>query len=470
MSSSLGALVPLAGPSSRSEGLFVVTLEAPRGLAARFLEVELPIPGGEATVYFSGDPIAGPGVEPARRAADLSSYVGRGAAWRTVGVGPARFRDARSALEQLFSEISLPETIRPFVRVFGGGAFTPERDSQGEWESFGDACFVLPRLLYVDGPERAFVLIFQGPGAENASDRALRVARDVIAEGPSEIDAPNEKVVEVLERVDSSGPSAWRELIARAKAGIREQAFDKVVLARHLELELNVRPELAALIGRLERWAPRSRRFALRWGECSFVGATPERLVRLEGSTVESEALAGTIRKGPEDAGQRLQKSAKDRAEHRYVVEALVDALTPLTETLEYTKEPELRELRHLYHLSTQVRGVLRERTHVLDLVERLHPTPAVGGSPRAQAQSFIEAHEPTPRGWYASPFGWVDCRGDGEFVVALRSALVSGARVHLFAGAGIVGDSDADSEFQETELKLEGMLGALGLEQGDAP
>ncbi len=146
------------------------------------------------------------------------------------------------------------------------------------------------------------------------------------------------------------------------------------------------------------------------------------------------------------------------------MVRAIVEALAPLCESLDHPDEPRIQRLRHVVHLQTPFVGRLREPTHVLELVRRLHPTPAVGGWPAAPALRWIAREEPGSRGWYAGPVGWFDARGDGEFGVALRSGLLRRGEAHLYAGAGIVRGSDAEAEFDETEVKLRTMLDALGI------
>jgi isochorismate synthase EntC len=168
------------------------------------------------------------------------------------------------------------------------------------------------------------------------------------------------------------------------------------------------------------------------------------------------------------EAAAQLLASAKDRREHELVVSAIRDALEGMRSDIDAPAEPVVRTLRHVLHLHTPIRAVLSEPHHVLELVAALHPTPAVGGTPTPYAIDWIKHHEPVARGWYASPVGWFDLDGDGEFAVAIRSGVIVGDRAHLWAGAGIVAGSDPDKELAETELKLRAMLGALGV-AGDA-
>jgi isochorismate synthase len=200
--------------------------------------------------------------------------------------------------------------------------------------------------------------------------------------------------------------------------------------------------------------------FAFGLGGSTFLGATPEQLVRRVGHDVVASAVAGTAARG--ESPRKLQDSPKERAEHRMVVEALEAALREVCAELTVPERPSLLETGTVQHLRTVLRGRLSRRSHVLDLVARLHPTPAVCGTPRDRALELISKHEKFDRGWYAGLQGWFDPRGQGEFFVALRSGLIGPTEVSLFAGSGLVRDSDPDREAAETSLKLSSLQEAL--------
>jgi isochorismate synthase EntC len=168
-------------------------------------------------------------------------------------------------------------------------------------------------------------------------------------------------------------------------------------------------------------------------------------------------------------ASAALVASQKDRREHDLVVDAIRAALADCAE-VDAPAAPHVRVLRHVVHLHTPFRARLREPRHVLELAARLHPTPAVGGTPRELAIDWIRSREPVARGWYAAPVGWFDLDGNGELAVAIRSGVLAGNRAHLWAGAGIVAGSDPDRELAETEIKLRAMLGALGVTDSEHP
>jgi isochorismate synthase EntC len=184
---------------------------------------------------------------------------------------------------------------------------------------------------------------------------------------------------------------------------------------------------------------------------------------------VGTHALAGTRRAQGEDPEGALRGSAKDRDEHRAVVEGLAHALGPLCEEVSVEASPGVRRVGDLLHLETPVRARLRAAVDPLEAVAALHPTPAVGGLPRGGAARWLSAHEPAPRGLYAGPLGWVELPREGERPamearVALRCALLRGRRAYLYAGAGVMPASRPEDEYRETEAKLQPMLRALGL------
>jgi isochorismate synthase len=248
---------------------------------------------------------------------------------------------------------------------------------------------------------------------------------------------------------------------------IRGSAVEKVVLARQVTARAERSIDAAAVLRRLREGYPQCTVFAFARGDACFLGATPERLVRLEGRAVRADPLAGSAARGAtEDEDRRLGDALladeKERREHGLVVGAVRDALEPVCSHLDVPETPELLRMPNVQHLHTPIRGVLAGEASILELVERLHPTPAAGGLPRDAALSLIRRYEPFDRGWYAGPVGWVDGGGNGEFAVAIRSALLRGHEALLYAGCGIVAGSDPEREYAESCLKLRPMLWAL--------
>ncbi|MES9543486.1 isochorismate synthase [Actinomadura sp. NPDC000600] len=237
----------------------------------------------------------------------------------------------------------------------------------------------------------------------------------------------------------------------------------KVVLARDLTVRADTPIDARVLLQRLAARFPGCYTFSC----AGMVGATPELLIRRTGGDIESLVLAGTTARGDTPADDqaraaRLFASAKDREEHRYAAEMVRDALTPLCARLTVPDQPELLTLPNVLHLASPLRGRLAADRSVLDVVAALHPTPAVCGTPTDTAMDLIRELEGMDRGRYAGPVGWVDARGDGEWGIALRCAEIDGTRARLFAGCGIVADSDPDAELAEARTKFRPMQYAL--------
>lgn len=262
----------------------------------------------------------------------------------------------------------------------------------------------------------------------------------------------------------------YRGAVAQALDRIATGHFQKIVLARALDIvaERSFHP-LEMLNGLRQRF-PDCYAFSFTAGSGpSFIGATPERLVRVNQGVLETEALAGSTRRGQsatEDAAlaNGLLRSEKDVREQRQVFEDIVARLRPLGLVPEFPATPQIRRLANVQHLQTPIRATLPDSVRILDVVAAMHPTPAVGGNPRGAAVSEIRGLEGFPRGLYAGALGWIDARGNGEFFVGIRSAVVEGARARVYAGAGIVAGSAPEKEFAETDLKFGAMLDAFHL------
>jgi len=258
--------------------------------------------------------------------------------------------------------------------------------------------------------------------------------------------------------------NAVRNAVERIAAG----EFQKIVLARVKDLCAKEPLHPMQALHRLRQRFDQCYAFSLANGAGqSFIGASPERLLRVHGGLLQTEALAGSAPRGatPEEdltLGESLLSSEKQRHEQRLVFDAIVRHLAPLGLQLEFAPVPQLRRLDNVQHLHTPIRAALPVGVRALDVLSRLHPTPAVGGVPQAAACAGIRGMENFPRGLYAGALGWVDSRGNAEFFVGLRSALIDGHTARLYAGAGIVGESVPEEELAETELKFEAMEQAL--------
>ena len=257
---------------------------------------------------------------------------------------------------------------------------------------------------------------------------------------------------------------AWKASVERATKAIVDGAFDKVVLAREVRVEADAPLPRRGLLARLRRAFPGCFTFAID----RMVGASPELLVSRAGDLVRAHPMAGTAPRGGDPATDArlaagLLASAKDRAEHQITIDMVWETLLPFCSYVDSEPEPSIVAVANVQHLATLVEGRLSHPpAGILDLVATLHPTPAVAGWPVAPALEFIAAHEGIDRDCYAGPVGWVDAAGNGTFAVGIRSAIVEGNRARLFAGVGVVADSDPEAELAETEAKFQAVLSAV--------
>jgi menaquinone-specific isochorismate synthase len=267
--------------------------------------------------------------------------------------------------------------------------------------------------------------------------------------------------------VSDDAPWGFALGVQRALQSIAAGQFDKIVLAKALDITANQPFNLIGSLQNLRDRYPNCYRFSASCGNGeTFIGASPERLVAVHDRQLKTEALAGSAPRGAtivEDEGfaAQLLDSDKEAREHQLVIDFITQRLASLDIQAQLA-EPRLLRLPNIQHRHTPITATMPAQGHILDVVGGLHPTPAVAGWPRAIACQHIPQYEDFDRGWYAAPIGWVDTQGNGEFAVGIRSALLKGNQARLFAGAGIVAGSDPERELNEVQMKLQALLQAL--------
>ncbi|WP_276261584.1 isochorismate synthase [Haloglomus litoreum] len=426
-----------------------------------------------------------------------ATVVGSGAAAALTATGGDRFAAIREAAADLFASGDVHAgTLAARPRLFGGFAFHEEHDRHdGEppWDEYPSAGFLLPRvqLTYTGtdpttgdpdaGSEAWLTVTAVGPDASaEAVETRLDEARETVESLPAP--GPVAEPPGVADRRRTTDRDAWRESVNAALARIEAGDLRKVVLAQALEADLERPLDLPDTLARLAERYPDCYRFLLEpihqddgtadsaadTPRPGFFGATPERLVDLTGRTVETGALAGTTGRGETPAedewlAEELLHDDKNVHEHELVADAIRDQLAPYAASVAAGKR-RIRRLATVQHIETPITAELAADHHVLDLVEALHPTPAVGGLPPDRALQTIRDTEPFDRGWYAAPVGWFDAAGYGSFAVAIRSAVASpdDEQVTMFAGVGLVADSNPDREWDEVQLKYRPILDEL--------
>ncbi len=397
---------------------------------------------------------------------------------RIETAGESRFEAAARAAEALFARVRASASgsraaapLEVGARLVGGFGFEPEAPAHGAWRGWPALRFALPEIALVRAGDRAWATVCARAdrGAPHASPSAKLDACLALAGDATSARGGGRERARGFAALADRTPDAYLRGIERALDAIARGEVEKVVLARACTVALREGAAPAQVLASLRALHPGCFAFGIGSGDTCFVGATPERLLRREGSRLLASALAGSAPRGrtPEaDArlAHELCGSAKEQAEHAAVRRAVREALAPLCLRLTAPDAPELLRLDGIQHLHSPLEGEVASArdAHLLRAAARLHPTPAICGAPREAARAFLAEHEALERGWYAGGVGWLAPGGDGELAVPLRCALLRGRRATLFAGAGIVEGSDPRAELAETRLKLQAALGAL--------
>jgi len=398
------------------------------------------------------------------------ALAGLGVAHEATSRGARRFADVateclRGAGNAVLDEPpGLPAGAGPVW--LGGFAFDPDGGASSTWSSLEPGSLVLPELSLCRSGEKTFLTV--NAVVEPSDDPGVRLAaldaRLAGLRADAELPMLDPHPTAHAEIRSAHPPGDFEAAVAGATARIAEGGISKVVLAREVIVEAAAAHDPAAVFGGLRAQFPSCFCFCCGTPEAAFVGASPELLVRRSGASVSTVALAGSTRRSSDPAvddhlGEQLMRSDKDRREQRIVTERIVRALRPHSVWVESAAEPEIVKVANIQHLATPVIAQLTEPRSAIELAGMLHPTPAVGGEPWPAAAGLIAELEGMDRGWYAGPVGWMDATEDGEFCVALRSALLRDRDAHLFAGVGVVAGSDPAAELAETEVKLGALL-----------
>ena len=359
--------------------------------------------------------------------------------------------------------------------LFGGFAFDTLSPRTQRWSEFPDGLLILPHYLLSYSSDHATLTINSMIEVTDSIESKMRQIEEDLSRLQTVIKQSSNIALEqttVHFSIYESRPSSeWMKMVAYVVEKIRQGTFEKVVLAREIQLELEDAMQSFDIISTLQRLRenyPGAYVFAIQRGESFFVGATPERLVLAQDGQIHTMALAGSVRRGDtyvEDMqlGAELLQSEKKINEHVIVVSMVQEALKNHCTNVQVSATPQLLKLKNLQHLQTPITGDLIPGRCILDVMSELHPTPAVGGFPRDAALEEIRNTEKLDRGWYAGPLGWIGSGGHGEFAVALRSGLVDNTKATLFAGCGIVSSSDPQIEYEESWWKFQVMLRGLG-------
>ena len=421
-------------------------------------------------------------VLPSRRSAEAwfcleqpdrggTALAALGSVHELTASGPDRFRQIDAAWRELSSHAQDDGGIGPAgagLTAVGGLAFAPGGGESPGWRGFAAGSLVVPEVTFTRRDSETWITV---NAAVDRGDDPAQLLAAVHARLSELVELP----LPLLDpapagtfRVHSPiPPSHYEEAVARAVQRIRAGEVQKLVLAREVQVEAPSDHDPAAIFDVLRGGFPSCFVYAVGRGDATFLGATPELLVRRDGQRASTVALAGSIRRSADPSvddhlGESLLRDDKNRHENLIVAQRIAKALAPHSLWVTVAPEPVVIKVANIQHLAAPIRAQLASSIGVVELAGVLHPTPAVGGEPDDVAQRMIPALEGLDRGWYAGPVGWTDTSGDGEFCVALRCALLRGRTASCFAGCGIVADSDPASELAETETKLQAVLPIL--------
>lgn len=357
--------------------------------------------------------------------------------------------------------------VDAIIHAFAGFSFdTFMRPQKNMWDAFGEAALVVPKFLYRRSGETHTLTVSTLVSAKQSVEQYLIQLADQLAQFNTY--AATEEAYPAYTQV-KDGVDHYKSSFQQAKQHIADERVEKIVIAREEIYQFtDARFPFARTLRHLADEQSGSYVFLYQpKKEIGFFGATPERLIQKQGQTVNTAAIAGTAKRPETEIEatlikERLLHDPKNRHEHEIVVKAIQNALSPYAVSLQLPEQPRILENRFVFHLHTPIEGVLESTTPLLALVDALHPTPALGGSPKRTSVRLLRDIERFDRGWYGSPFGWLNTEGDGEFVVAIRSAIVQHQFVALYAGGGIVSDSELVQELDETIVKLSPIKQAL--------
>jgi menaquinone-specific isochorismate synthase len=432
-------------------------ISLPLSMEGKIIRVEVPIPRLDPLQWLG------------QQKSDVKTYwADRQCHFTMAGIGTLDLIAGANAIDHsaIFSQLRQNlSPLFPRVRYYGGIGFRQDRSIDPHWQLFGNYRFIIPKFeIWTDGVNTFFACNFSCDFNSEKSDSILYELAQIdfnlvetLAALPFQIN-----------RTDTPNQLEWKQNIDAALAKFTDLDLDKIVLARRSILTFTHDIQPQSLLQSLQPNNSHSYHFCFQINPTTaFIGTSPERLYSRQDRSLETEAIAGTRQRGASpqldlELGEDLRNSPKDRHEHQLVVNNLQAILAELCDstTIESSEERlcqrelTILKLNKVQHLYTQCHGTLTADLTDADILPKLHPTPAVGGFPRPQALKLIQELEPFERGWYAAPVGWVGADA-AEFAVAIRSGLIDGDRLLLFAGAGIVRGSQPEEEWAEIENKI---------------
>lgn len=368
----------------------------------------------------------------------------------------------KSSLYEKIQQVPLEAGMRSSLSLFGGTRFD-SKDTSDEWNDFAMVDFHLPKWQFdLANKELFYSVPLETVDIASVLTEIANELENISAISTCTFEAPQ------INMEKDIFPEEWKALVDHTVDILDDDDFRKVVLARQRLLTFKSQVDPLFLLKRLNDEA-NTYTIYYEKGKSLFISKSPEKLFDIQDNTLTTNAIAGSSERTGEAAKDEDQKSfllndEKNRYEHELVRESIVEDLEPYTDWVEFAPEPDVLENKYIYHLHTPIKAELTEETSIFELLDAIHPTPAVGGMPKERAKEYIMREEHGTRGLYAAPIGIIHEDNESEFVVALRSMLLHANSATLFAGCGIVKGSSSDKEFEETRVKFTPMLNVLGV------
>jgi len=351
------------------------------------------------------------------------------------------------------------------IPLFMGGIKFASSQKSERWKDFNDSEWFIPKILFIDNNSGCYIVF---NFLQNA-DYQLNVENDLderilFLEKLFDEKFKDPTKVKFANPFNSNSLNTWKNQVQLALQKISEGKLNKVVLSREVNHKLTEKPRISTLLDELSNKYPKCYTFAFKKGESVFIGASPEKLAKFSNGWIEIDALAGSAPRGStKEEDQKFERfllnSEKNLNEQQSVVNFITKLIANISEEIFYDEKPIIRKLPNIQHLWTPIKARLDKNYKLFEVLLKLHPTPAICGTPWDSAQQYILDVEKHDRGLYSGNIGWFNFDGNGEFAVAIRSALIKNKDVYAYSGCGIVEGSEPQSEFEESEIKLKPIL-----------
>lgn len=386
--------------------------------------------------------------------------------------GADRFRQIEQTLKNYTENVFLsPDHFNENLPLFFGGMKFSSEDKNEYWNNYDDANWFIPQIAFVSIGKKYFFIfnfIVDGDAHENNIIAEFeRLYDSFFSKNRKEKFHSDEELKIVIGKNNSA--TEWKKKVDAIRDSIGKGEYEKVVLARSIEGEVKSF-NISTLISKLEEKNTSADIFIYKRGDSFFFGATPEKMLSINGRNGQTESLAGSIKRGANDDEDKIFEhellgSSKDIAEQKIVTNNLINELQNLCEKIHYSDSPLVKKMPRVQHLWSLIEFTLKENISMFSVLEKIFPTPATCGYPVHKAEEVIKNLESMQRGLYAGLIGYFNLNNFGEFLVAIRSALINKNKFYAFAGSGIVAGSNSENEFIETELKFSSILSVINNE-----